>query len=80
MVIILFILITLSLDSVWIFLGENCYFSLLALKGLIVSIFFWLFMPHAHALPKTVILLQIVMVSLGTHLVKNPESLAVHNQ
>ena len=31
-------------------------------------------------MPKTVILLQIVMVSRGTHLVKNDESLAVHNQ
>ena len=35
MVIILLILITLSLDSVWILLGENCCWSLLALKGLI---------------------------------------------
>ena len=34
MVIILLILITLSLDSVWILLGENCCWSLLALKGL----------------------------------------------
>ena len=33
MVIILLILITLSLDSVWILLGENCCWSLLALKG-----------------------------------------------
>ena len=33
MVIILLILITLSLDSVWILLGENCWWSLLALKG-----------------------------------------------
>ena len=31
-------------------------------------------------MPKTVILLQIVMVCLGTHLVKNHESLAVYNQ
>ena len=35
MVIILLILITLSLDSVWILLGENCCWSLLALKRLI---------------------------------------------
>ena len=35
MVIILLILITLSLDSVWILLGEYCCWSLLALKGLI---------------------------------------------
>ena len=35
MMIILLILITLSLDSVWILLGENCCWSLLGLKGLI---------------------------------------------
>ena len=34
MVIILLILIALSLDSVWILLGETCCWSLLALKGL----------------------------------------------
>ena len=34
MVIILLILITLSLDSVWTLLGETCCWSLLALKGL----------------------------------------------
>ena len=34
MMIILLILITLSLDSVWILLGENCCWSLLRLKGL----------------------------------------------
>ena len=34
MMIMLLILITLSLDSVWILLGENCCWSLLALKGL----------------------------------------------
>ena len=34
LVIILLILITLSLDNVWILLGENCFWSLLALKGL----------------------------------------------
>ena len=34
MVIILLILKTLSLDSVWILLGESCCWSLLALKGL----------------------------------------------
>ena len=34
MVIILLILITLSVDSVWMLLGENCCWSLLALKGL----------------------------------------------
>ena len=34
MMIILLILITLSLDSVWILLGENCCWSLLAFKGL----------------------------------------------
>ena len=34
MMIILLILITLSLDSVWILLGENCFWSLLGLKGL----------------------------------------------
>ena len=32
--IILSILTTLSLDSVWILLGENCCLSLLGLKGL----------------------------------------------
>ena len=34
MMIILFILITLSLDNVWILLGENCCWSLLGIKGL----------------------------------------------
>ena len=34
--IILLILITLSVDNVWILLGENCCWSLLALKGLIL--------------------------------------------
>ena len=34
MMIILLILITLSLDSVWTLLGENCCWSLLGLKGL----------------------------------------------
>ena len=34
MMIILLILITLSLDSVWILLGENCCWSVLGLKGL----------------------------------------------
>ena len=34
LVIILLILITLSPDNVWILLGENCFWSLLALKGL----------------------------------------------
>ena len=34
MVIILLILITLSLDGVWILLGETCCWSLSALKGL----------------------------------------------
>ena len=34
MMIILLILITLSLDSVWILLGENCCWSLLGIKGL----------------------------------------------
>ena len=38
MVIILLILITLSLDSVWILLGENFCWSLLALKGLSANI------------------------------------------
>ena len=33
MMIILLILITLSLDSVWILVGENCCWSLLGLKG-----------------------------------------------
>ena len=37
MVIILLILITLSVDSVWMLLGENCCWSLLALKGLMSS-------------------------------------------
>ena len=32
-VIMLLIFITLSLDSVWISLGENCCWSLLGLKG-----------------------------------------------
>ena len=31
------ILLTLSLDSVWILLGENCCWSLLGLKGLTLS-------------------------------------------
>ena len=35
MAIILLILITLSLDSVWALLGENCCWSLLEFKGLI---------------------------------------------
>ena len=34
MMIILLILITLSLDSEWILLGENCCWSLLGIKGL----------------------------------------------
>ena len=34
LVIILLILITLTLDNVWILLGENSFWSLLALKGL----------------------------------------------
>ena len=34
MMIILLILITLSLDSVWILLGENCCWSLMGIKGL----------------------------------------------
>ena len=38
MVIILLILITLSVDSVWMLLGENCCWSLLALKGLSHSV------------------------------------------
>ena len=38
MMIILLILITLSLDSVWILLGENCCWSLLGLKGAIESV------------------------------------------
>ena len=38
MMIILLILITLSLDSVWILLGENCCWSLLGCKGLSVGI------------------------------------------
>ena len=37
MVIILFILVTLSVDSVWMLLGENCCWSLLALKGFMSS-------------------------------------------
>ena len=35
MMIILLILITLSLDSEWILLGENCCWTLLGLKGLL---------------------------------------------
>ena len=38
MMIILLILITLSLDSAWILLGENCCWSLLGLKGLIMKL------------------------------------------
>ena len=38
LVIIFLILITLSLDNVWILLGENCFWSLLALKGLNASL------------------------------------------
>ena len=34
LVIVLLILITLSLDNVWILLEENCYWSLLAIEGL----------------------------------------------
>ena len=41
MVIILLILITLSLDSVWILLGETCCWSLLALKGLTSFVTLW---------------------------------------
>ena len=37
MMIILLILITLSVDSVWMLLGENHCWSLLALKGLMSS-------------------------------------------
>ena len=36
--IILLILITLSLGNVWILLGKNCFWSLLALKGLNASL------------------------------------------
>ena len=51
------------------------------LKGLIVQIFVQIFGSSCHMpMPKTVIFLQIVMVSLWTHLVKNHESLAIHNQ
>ena len=46
MMIILLILVPLSLDSVWILLGENCCWSLLGLKGLTKSI------THAKHLPS----------------------------
>ena len=36
--IILLILITSSHDDVWISLGENCSWSLLGLKGLIIAV------------------------------------------
>ena len=42
-VIILLILITLSLDNVWILLGENCYWSLLELKGLMFTAVIFMF-------------------------------------
>ena len=47
LVIMLLILITIPLDNVWILLGENCFLSLLALKGLRLvsveedSLWFW---------------------------------------
>ena len=41
MVIILLILITLSLDSVWILLGENWCWTLLGLKGFFQSVSAW---------------------------------------
>ena len=41
LVIILFVLITLSLDNVWISLGENWFWSLLGLKGLTGTQWFW---------------------------------------
>ena len=41
MMIILLILITLSLDSVWILLGETCCWSLLALRGLTSFVTLW---------------------------------------
>ena len=41
MAIILLILITLSLDSVWILLGETCCWSLFALKGLTSFVTLW---------------------------------------
>ena len=41
LVIILWILITSSLDNVWISLGENWCWSLLGLKGLITDLLLW---------------------------------------
>ena len=38
MVIIWLILITISLDNIWILLGENSCWSLLGLKGLIIEL------------------------------------------
>ena len=46
LVIILLILITLSLDNVWILLGENWCWSLLALKGLTTGIYVVLALDH----------------------------------
>ena len=46
LVIILLILITLSLDNVWILLGENWCWSLLALKGLTTGTYVVLALDH----------------------------------
>ena len=55
MVIILLILITLSLDSVWILLGENCCWSLLALKGLILIRWITVYYPAVDsAIPRLI--------------------------
>ena len=55
MVIILLILITLSLDSVWILLGENCCWSLLALKGLILILWITVYYPAVdRAIPRLI--------------------------
>ena len=55
MVIILLILKTLSLDSVWILLGENSCWSLLALKGLILILWITVYYPAVDsAIPRLI--------------------------
>ena len=54
--VILYIHTTLSLDNVWIFLGENCYWSLLRHKGLVAV---WLSWKHICTSPLTENTLQV---------------------
>ena len=51
MMIILLIFVTLSLDSVWILLGENCCWSLSGLKGLSSNIQIQILQTHLHMFP-----------------------------